>query len=77
MRRLGTVHITKVMGIGFELKNVFKARPHPGLLLQEKEQHMNIFLFTKRFPDRFRFSYLEWWTWEKPSPGGEGWVRAS
>jgi hypothetical protein len=39
--------------IGFERESVFKARPHPDLLLQEKEQPEDVAEFAERLSDGF------------------------
>jgi hypothetical protein len=42
-----------VAAIGFERESVFKARPHPDLLLQEKEQPEDVAGFAERLSDGF------------------------
>jgi hypothetical protein len=41
------VFLAEMSRVGLEREDVFKARPHPDLLLQEKEQHEDIFGFKK------------------------------
>ncbi|HEY3761602.1 MAG TPA: hypothetical protein VGN23_07635, partial [Verrucomicrobiae bacterium] len=45
--------------IGFERKNVFKARPHPNLLLQEKEQREDMPGLVERQAHGFRRALKE------------------
>jgi hypothetical protein len=54
------------------MKTIFKARPHPDLLLQEKEQREDIFWFMKRLFVNPAVLILKRLTWEKPSPGERG-----